>query len=310
MNLDQKLIQVEELDDKENWSLYPIKDANSRLYSSIRNIGILHPPLVQETSESKYKIINGRKRLRIAQELNLGNIHCNVLNENTPFTQTLKIHLAEQQFSNPLSLVEQAYFLRLCRYHISENDLLKDFLPLLGYSPKPSIIDRLSTLLQLEEELQSLLHNQTIGEKTAMTFLELNSKDRLLLGNLFVELNMGKGKQHRLLLLCHELSRRHHTTVKQILSDAQIKTVLQHKEMSAPQKTARILKILQTQHNPELFKAEKEFHNRINKINLPKFCSLSHSPAFEKDEITLEIKCKDLESCEKTLEKIRHSILN
>ena len=262
-------------------------------------MGILHPPILQETGKNSYKIINGRKRLQIAQERRWNPLHCHILNENLPIRQVLTIHLTEQQLSHSLSIIEQAYFLQLCLQHINKQDVLNIFLPLLGYSPQEMIINRLLGFLHLENSLQSLLHEQFISEKSASILLELPRNDRIFMGNLLVDLKPGHGKQRRLLTLSRDLSRRHNTSIETILSTAQVKKILQHPEMNTPQKTNRLLDLLQKQHSPKYYEAKEYFQRRIKQLNLPRNCTLDHSPAFEKDEVTLSIKFADIGKCER-----------
>lgn len=303
-------IQCNTIDDTENWSLFPFSSNEQldQLRESIRTSGIHHPPILQQTEKNSYKIINGRKRVQIAQEQNWDPLHCYILDKDLPIQQVLTTHLTEQQLSNPLSVIEQAYFLQLCLQFIDKKDVLITFLPLLGYSSGEMILNRLLRFLHLENRLQPLLHRQFINEKTASILLELNQDDRIHLGNLFIDLKLGQGKQRRFLTLCRDLSRRHNTSIETILSGTEFKRILQHSGMNIPQKTNQLLDLLQKQHSPKYYSAKEDFQIQRKQLDLPEHCTLDHSPAFEKDEVTLSIKFADIAKCEKTWKTIRDII--
>jgi len=275
-----------------------------RLRCSIKNIGILHPPIIQQTDKG-FRIINGRKRIRIAREFNLDPLLCHILTRDLPIIQVLTTHLTEQQLSGSISTIEQAYFLRLCLIFIEEKEVRDVFLPLLGHPAQTKVIDKLLGLLQLESQLQLLLHQQLTNEKTASALLELDRKDRIILGDIIINLKMGKGKQQRLLTLCKDLSRRHNTSIETILANIEAERILHHPAMNPPQKTKQLLELLQKQQSPLYQKAKEDFKINVKQLNLPDHCGLDHSPAFEKDEVTLSINFKDIGQCQKTWQVIR-----
>ena len=63
--------------------------------------------------------------------------------------------------------------------------------------------------------------------------------------------------------------------------------------MNRPQKTQQITEYLQTAHAPKSTKAQSDFQEFRQQIDLPDGTSLQHSPAFEKDEITLSLQFKN-----------------
>ena len=302
----QQLIQLESIDQSHNWSLCPLTNSGQldRLHRSIKQTGIVQPPILQQISKKRFRLINGRKRVQIARQNNLNPLHCHILDKNLPIQQILAIHLTEQQLSGALTTIEQAYFLQLCLQFTEKENVINTFLPLLGYSSQPIVINRLLAFLRLEDKVQLLFHEQFIGKKTATILLELDQSDRIFLTDLFVELKLGQGKQQRLLTLCQDLSRRHNSSIKTILSDRQVKKNLQHQGMNTPQKTNQLLELLKKQHSPKYYEAKEDFQHQRNQFDLPDHCSLNHSPAFEKDEVILSIKFSNLDECKKTWQTI------
>jgi len=302
----QRLIQLESIDDSQNWSLYPLTNSGQldRLRKSINQTGILQPPILQQIDKNSFRLINGRKRVQIAREYSWNPLHCHILDKDLPIQQVLTTHLIEQQLSGQLTTIEQAYFLQLCLHVTDKDNVLNTFLPLLGYSSQPIVLNKLLAFLRLEDRLQLLFHEQIIGKKTATILLELDPSDRIFLTDLFVELKLGQGKQQRLLTLCQDLSRRYNSSIKMILSDKHVKKILQHQEMNIPQKTNQLLDLLKKQHSPKYYKAIEHFQHQKIQLDLPDHCSLNHSPAFEKDEVILSVTFNNMDKCKKIWQTI------
>jgi hypothetical protein len=63
---------------------------------------------------------------------------------------------------------------------------------------------------------------------------------------------------------------------------------------NVPQAGLLLLDDLQKKCMPMSSTAEKEFKDRVSKLKLPATCSVEHSPAFEKDTVTLSISFENL----------------
>ena len=301
-------VPIEQIDPAENWSLSPFADEAhlEELRLSINDVGLLHPPILQQTGNTSYRIINGQKRIRITRNSMVKQFFCHVLPKELPLQQVLKIHLTEQQLSNPLSTVEQACFLRLCLQHLDAKVVVNGFLALLDRPAIRTSLNRLLGFLQLDHNSQRLLHQGKISEKTASILLELDQTDQTFLSHLFVELSLGQGKQNRLLMLSRDLHRRCNTSIESIFSSQEIQTILHHPGMNPPQKTNHIIELLHKRHSPGATKAQETFNIRKKQLALPKNCQLEHSQAFEKDEVTLSITFPDLDDCKSRWPAIRH----
>ncbi|OEU83933.1 MAG: hypothetical protein BA873_02920 [Desulfobulbaceae bacterium C00003063] len=95
-----------------------------------------------------------------------------------------------------------------------------------------------------------------------------------------------------------------------MLNSNQIQQILDHEEMNPPQKAQHLGKFLQKQLTPTFLEAESSFSDFTKKLQLPENLTLSHSQAFETDEVTLSIKCKNLQECQKILPEIKAVVKN
>ena len=141
-----------------------------------------------------------------------------------------------------------------------------------------------------------------IGEKVALELQQLTAGDRLALYRIFQELELGGGKQKRLLALTKDLAFGQGKTIAALLTEPDSSTILDHPEMNRPQKATALLTALQKKLFPESSAAEEEFQKAVHKMQLPPACTVSHSQAFERNEVYVTL-------CFKTLTEVENRLL-
>lgn len=291
------------------WSLHPFlsSEPSTRLSSSIQRIGLLQPPTLWKQSSGHYLLLCGYARLRAIRKSQPEETRiCGlILEEETPPQQILYYILEDQLLSGKLSPMEKGYFFHHCLKHMAIDTAAESFLPLLEEKVQIHTVNTLIKLLQLEPDIQLSVHNETIGMKIALEMLQLNAADRGTLHTLFLELELGGGKQKRLLALSKDLAFREEKTITALLSEAGFGNILIHPEMNQPQKTANLFTTMQKRLFPQSEAAEKDFLKRTNRMNLPPSCSVSHSQAFENDDVTLTLHFNTLSEIERHAPEIK-----
>ncbi len=291
------------------WNLHPFlsPDPPDRLCSSIQSIGLLHPPILRTIAANKYQLLCGQFRLQALKRstIQATTVSALVLNKQTSPEKLLRYVLEDQLLSGDLSPMERAYFFSYSLKHIGMNSTKEHFAPILGDKVQTHHITRNLLLLDLENELQYSVHIGKINEKLAFDLLRLGSMDRVTLHTLFQELELGGGKQKRLLSLSKDLAFRQEKTITSLLQEPDFVSVLRHTEMNRPQKTATLLSILQNKLFPQSSFAEDDFRKCVNKMKLPSSCSINHSQAFERDEVTVTLSFQSLSEVENRLPEIK-----
>ena len=304
-----QVINIKTIKDTNRWSLHPFLSEGppTSLLASIRRIGILQPPILLRLAPEKYQLLCGHFRLLINQMINPSatKITCLVLDEDTPIKKVLYSVLEDQLLSGRLSSIEKAYFFKYCLNYMEFNEVAESFLPIIGGKVQDHTIKKLSGLLTLEPELQVSIHDGKLSEKTAQELLSLTSNDRLLLHDIFIDLELGGGKQNRLLTLSKDLAYREGKTIKCLLSSSSYQEILLHHEMNQPQKIANLLTILQKNLFPQSSSAEEAFLKKVHKMGLPAACSINHSQSFERDDVTVTLTLSSLHDVERHIKEIK-----
>jgi len=301
-------IDLKNIEYSNDWNLHPFLSSKqpASLHKSIQKVGLLRPPILQKQSSGTYQLITGSSRLRVFEIIYPmeRSIPCLIVAESTSPKHILSYVLEDQLLSGSLTPMEKAFFFNHCLKHMDIDAAADSFLPILSEKVQPHTIKKLSRLLELESELQISVHNGRIGEKTAYELLNLDSRDRLVLYNIFINLKLGGGKQKRFLALSKDLAYRKESTIAELLSKPEFTDILAHPEMNQPQKTAILLATMQKKLSPQSDSAEESFRKKIIKMNLPASCTVTHSQSFEKDEVSLTLRFNSLSEIEKQISKI------
>lgn len=278
------------------WDIHVFQKQSSPILQSVESIlsvGILHSPLIKKREDGRYDIITGSRCLSVLQAHNYQeNIKCRSLSEGLTNIQILTLLYREYTVIGPLSPIALAYFHQLCDDILSTDEKTR-LLTELNLNSKPHFANRILSLLKLNTVQQSGIMNGLISENIAQELLKFEEGDRTALYQLFSMLNIGTGKQKRMLMLIRDIAGRDGIAIKEFLEADDIQQIIKHREMNIPQKTQSLLHLLQTRHSPSLLAAEERFQSWQSQINLPDFCSLKHSQSFENDTVSVNITFKN-----------------
>lgn len=304
-----KSLPCRDILDTSTWDLHPFLDTVNMdtLKTSIGKVGILHPPVVVETNDGAHDIVSGRKRIQCAKSLGIENVFCRVLPRTTPATTLLRFLFEDQTAARPLSRPEAAIFLKVCLRHLGKNEALA-MLPE-EYLPKKNPLP-LQSLLTFDDAILQRLHHGLLTDRIIPDLLQLTHENRKRIIHLIEDLQLGGNKQKRLLNLCRDITLRDGISLVSLLDEADIKEIIEHTAMNTPQKTGRIFDILQRRCFPRSTKERENFQAHVRDLLLPETFTLSPSPFFERDEVTLSIHFPDFETCRKALPSLKRHLID
>lgn len=156
------------------------KDALQELADSIKEHGILQPPLVEETGKGDYYIIAGERRTRAAKLAGLKEIPVRI----QKFTETKKLEVAliENIQREDLNALEEAlaYKKLMEMSNITQDEVAK------RVGKNRSTVANALRLLKLPEDMQSALADDkiTAGHARALLSVENTQDQRILFGRI------------------------------------------------------------------------------------------------------------------------------
>lgn len=312
MLLEYRKIQVDKVDFTNCWNLHPweLYTLSGELVTSLSRTGILHPPVLLAKDENRFEIVSGFKRLlfasSIAKTAEVGGL---IFAKDTEPVVILDIVLTDQGLARPLSLVEKAQFIEICSRYLQPSEIIDTFCTRLSLDKRPSTLSSVTQVLKQHPLLISEVHCGALQDKIVVDLLRLPSAtDRIAMVKLFRKLCMGDGKQRKVLPLVRDLAFRKNLSVAAFLEGSSVQEILQHPAMNNPQKLQHLVSFLQHQTNPVSTDAESEFVYNVKSLKLPANWTITHSPSFEKDEVTLSITFNNLSTCQESVSALKRDL--
>lgn len=275
-----------------------------KLVQSIGRVGILHPPIVVEIADGIYKIGSGRLRLLAAQQLGMGSCKCNVF-KTTAHPLDVFNYIYEEASHTNLPLISKAIFLKKAGQWLSDEELALKFMEGFNLQANTYLVKKLQKLAELELNIQQELLENRIDEKVCHELVKLDFIDRMGLFDIIVKLSLSVGNQRKLLISCREIAIRNKETIASFIGQPSLTTILTNQSLNTPQKTSSFMAQLQELRFPRSSAAEQDFSDFVSHIPLPKHMTISHSPSFEKDELSLTVTCGSKEELLHVIEQLK-----
>ena len=281
------------------------------LEKSIARHGILHPPIVKKKHTKSYVIIAGRKRLityRRTFSPENKSCYCMIIPAQSPELNVYSILLEEHLTNRQLTPIEKAIFLLKISGLTDEKHIAKTFLPRLDLPPNPYYIKQSTMLLDLEEPIIRAIHQGIINEKVSKRITSFSKEDRLAVYKIISSLHPSASNQTKLIEICRELASRENSSIAAILENKDARNILNHQKANPPQKTKNLMNWLFRKYMPRSSQAEDEFKRFTAEMHLPENVSLTHTPFFEDDSVTITINFSNRKSVQNAWEEIKDRV--
>lgn len=269
----------------------------SQLIFSIKKVGVIHPPILEQLSEQRYRIVSGLKRILAAQHLKIDELHAYVYQSHRtePSLELFLLNFYENLGTRMLNEIEKALVLwKLIHvFGVSEREVITNFMPLIGLGPNEIVLQRYLKLVQLEDYLRSAIVEDFISLETAISLLDLSAQDRLAIFNLFQDTKAGKNNQKELLQLIQQLSVIKNQSIEQLFESLAVEPILLSTRLTPSQKLEKIKQTLKQSRYPKYAEIAEQFQSLKKKLKLPSNIILRASPFFEDSEYSIELKFKN-----------------
>ncbi|MFN2354194.1 MAG: hypothetical protein ABR512_06690 [Desulfopila sp.] len=307
-----KTIQFNDIHDSGRYTLHPFPDSDSSFENvgrSLARCGVLTPPVLLQQPKNSYDIVCGRRRLHyLDKKLHHRSCCCRILSSSTPSDDILTMLVEDQHAAAPLSIMEQACFVALCHRLLGDDKAVESYLKTLPEGRITKGTGFLKPLPHLDDNAQKMLHEGIFTEKIIAPLLHLSNEDRLVFEDIVNSVQPGGNNQKKLIVALTDIVKREKITMAAFCNEPEVQAALTDQGMTTQQKCARFLEIVTHHWQPQLSTAQHLFNERVAMLRLPKNCELSHSPSFERDEVTLSLRFAAFDDLETHWPEIRANV--
>jgi len=267
-----------------NFDLEPLK-------ASIDRFGVLNPPYLLRNSDTDthFTVVAGYRRLLTVWELGRSDTVCQILPDDFPPFEALLLNLHDNLVHRHLNSVEKGMVLKRLTRFLKREEIVANFMPLLGIPSNRQTLEEFLGLEELEETIRISIAMERLSLRVAGLMGSLGRDDRLRMNNLFTSLKWSFNQQWEAAQWIIEIASREGRSPKDVIDEGEIVGVLNNERVNNPQKVKSIVKILKARRFPSLVEAEKLFKKGLSSLSLPSGVSIIPPPSFEGIDYKLEI---------------------
>lgn len=274
------------------------------LIRSIKAVGVLSRPFVQRKDHRVFRPVLGRRRFEAAISLGIKEIETRVISAQMPepfgFLLAFWDNLSVRLFEEPTKAIVVNRLLEL----FPRDEVIMEYLPLLGIPAQGLRLERLRALASLEDYILSTLVKGQIWEKTAILIAGLDATDRKACMELIKDLGMNANKNAEIISTLFDLSIIQGSSLSRIMAAPEVADILNTPETARHERADRIRKLFRSWKFPELVQEEKNFTSWLRTLGLPPQVRLLQTTAFENDEYRIELRVNSKEEAQSMIQVI------
>ncbi len=278
------------------------------LKRSIRAVGIIQPINVRHTPEGTYQIVTGYKRVLVMQELGRQSIPALVHEPGdlSP-TQAFMWNLHDNAATRELNVIEKSLALAKLNqfFQVSEEDLVRQYLPLFGIDPSYKVLHQLMSLAGLTEPLKNYVVHSDLALSSASRIAEFTPSTQQALLPVLTKIRPSTNKLNELLTLIREIAARDGLTVEEILQRYELMQVVADPATSPSEKVRALRQALRGLRMPQLTERQRQMASLIQSLELPQSARVVADPYFEDEKIKLECHFSHPEEIDDLIKKIQ-----
>lgn len=280
-------IPIKEINLEERDFLFSFPERASLLIKSIKEIGLIEPPILIST-ERGYIVIAGEGRIKALIELGYSLSPALILLEPISPKNLLLIAL-ESNLWRGLNLVEKAFFVAKAEAFYAREDMIK-LLPKLGFTPHPKWYFFLKMITLLEDPFKVLLVKEELNPKIVEDLSALSPTEREEFLLVFNRLKPTFNEQREILETLLDLKKRENLLN---LLPPELRNILEEEEeINICRK--KFMNFLEKLKYPN-YSIKKGKIKKIKETLAEKGIKIEYSPYLERKEIFLQIKCSNIE---------------
>jgi ParB family chromosome partitioning protein len=262
------------------FDLEPLKD-------SIRQVGMINPPVLRKRPDGRYQIICGYKRIGALQELGVSSAACKLVPPESSNEACLLLSLHDNCAHRELNPIEKSLALNRLLSYYSEEKIVSDYLPLLKLQPHITQFRAYQPLCLLDREIRDAVVAGIIDVHSAPSLARLEPETSACLAQLLINLRLSVSKQAEVITSVMEIGLRDGVSPQAVTDEPAIQAILKNDKLNRPQKGDAVLRLLREKRYPRLTAKEKQVRGMLSKMRLPRGASITPPPFFEDNRYCL-----------------------
>ncbi len=266
-----------------------------QITGSIQKVGLINRPIIKR-EQDRFIIVTGFKRILALKRLGWDKVEGHVIKQDIPSLECLLISLYDNITTRNFNHVEKAIILSRLSEYLPLEQIIQEYMPLLGLSKHRPILDMYLWIDRgVGDDLKMLIVREKLSIKALRLLFEWNirEEDLKIYAYILNNLKLSFNQQIQFIEYSYDICREKHIGLRQFLEASGINDVIENASLSSHDKIKRVMDILRQKRFPKLYNAERKFYEKVKKIGLPMGVSISAPLYFEAPHYKMLISFRD-----------------
>ena len=287
-------------------------DFNSRrgfeaLKLSIKNVGILYP-IITIPDTNNHLIIDGFKRVEIAGKLGIHTIPVITLPLSLDKEEIIKIRYNNLNIKEEdLNILQKVSIYHLLKLHHSELKSIQDWIEQLNLPKNKVLLNKLCQILAWPDKAKNVIHQYSLSYKNIRFLIDQNIDVIESLFELAHSLSLRFVELNNIFNLLLEISLNNNQTILEVLRIPEVNNILADFTLNRNQKIVAFKTKLQQMRFPLIAKYQDEINQKMKKLSFSNNVIFAYDKYFERPELTIKIKIKDVDSFDNLIDEMQNS---
>ncbi len=277
---------------------------SERLVESMKTHGLINPPVLRKRSDGYYTIVCGFQRVGAAEALGWSQIPARVITEAVSDGRLIELAVSDNRSHRDLNVIEQAQGVRKLTA-LRRNMDLGTLSSLLGFPANEKVFRKIKAVAALPAGVQEGLLRGSISFEAAVVLTTLSPDEITALFDLLQALKLSQNKEKEVIDMVREIAEREEIAISDVIEGSEIEDVIRKNDLNRNEKGKYIREYLKKRRFPNLVKAEKEFHEAVRGLKLPKSFRINPPANFEGPFYSLCMTFRDLKELEQCHEDLK-----
>ncbi len=258
------------------------------LAASIDRIGLLHPPLVVR-GKDRLRLISGFRRFAACRALNWRELPVRVPEKEPSLRECALLAVAENAWSRPLNLIEQARAASLLASFSPDGRIDLEEARAAGLRGSGEFLKRIAALCGTPQAVQEAIVDESVCFWTACELADMPAPEAEMLAEVFRRLKTGLNVQREILTRLREIALREGSSIAQVLESPAIRKIWDDRDGDPNQKTRALRSLLRQRRYPFLSAAEDRFRALLRELPAAAGLRLQPPRDFEGTRFSLQL---------------------
>ena len=258
------------------------------LERSIARTGLVNMPFVARGDKGRIQVVVGYRRLLALKKLQWKRVRCWDLS-HLSLQERVLLNFYDNHATRGFNDVEISMVLSRMLKHFSKEEILREYMPLLGLPSHEETLDRYLALETLEHPIKVALVQKALSFRALRPLLHMDDDTRQAIIQWMLQFKFNLNQQMQVVEYIIDICENENKKARALLKEDDFGIPVKDVRMNAPQKAKEIVDRLRARCHPALTKAEQVFRNRVSRLGLPHGAVIKHPPFFEDPYYRLEI---------------------